>query len=387
MDTETRSAVVVGADACGLGLARSLGAGGVPVIVVDSDRRRPGMHSRYALPFSCGLSGPALVEGLLRLRSSLDHDPVLFLTTDPQVRTVSEHRHQLERGFVISLPDHHCVNELLHKAGFQAVAESEGFPVPRTLFIRSHVDIGRIAELRFPAVIKPGDKKLFFERRAPRAMRVRTAAEAEAACRSLLPTAPDLVLQEWIDGLESDIYFCLQFRPDLGKAAYSFTGRKLRCWPPQTGSTASCLPAPEVSTSLEPLTSSFFEKTRCVGMCGMEFKLDRRTGAFFMIEPTIGRADWQEEVATLNGVNIPLAAYRHMLSLPPPEQKRSRRTVIWRDPACYWRAVLAAPSRREEIPADATIMSSCWRSDDPVPLAYCCLEWVQKMWSPARWAN
>ena len=43
----------------------------------------------------------------------------------------------------------------------------------------------------------------------------------------------------------------------------------------------------------------------------MEFKRDARTGEFLMIEPTVGRVDWQEEVATLNGVNIPLAAYLH----------------------------------------------------------------------------
>ena len=31
-----------------------------------------------------------------------------------------------------------------------------------------------------------------------------------------------------------------------------------------------------------------------------------------MIEPTVGRTDYQEEIATLNGVNIPLAAYRDL---------------------------------------------------------------------------
>ena len=43
-------------------------------------------------------------------------------------------------------------------------------------------------------------------------------------------------------------------------------------------------------------------------MGGIEFKRDGRTGEFLMIEPTVGRIDAQEEVATLHDANIPLAA-------------------------------------------------------------------------------
>ncbi len=45
-------------------------------------------------------------------------------------------------------------------------------------------------------------------------------------------------------------------------------------------------------------------------MGSMEYKRDRRDGRFHMIEPTVARTDFQEEVATLNGMNIPLASYR-----------------------------------------------------------------------------
>ena len=41
----------------------------------------------------------------------------------------------------------------------------------------------------------------------------------------------------------------------------------------------------------------------------MEYKRDRRDEKFYMVEPTVGRTDYQEEIATLNGVNIPAAAY------------------------------------------------------------------------------
>src|SRR5262249_28753113 len=87
------SAVVVGADAHGLGIARSLAKGNVPVIIVDDDSLRPGMHSRYARPFVAStISGPDLVSSLLALQGSLNERPVLFVTSDVHVRIISEHR-------------------------------------------------------------------------------------------------------------------------------------------------------------------------------------------------------------------------------------------------------------------------------------------------------
>lgn len=379
-------AVVIGA-AGGLGIIRSLGRGSVPSIVVDSDARQPSMHSRYAHPFvSSGMDGLDLVESLLALRARLDHDPLLFLTEDPQVRVVSEHRSRLENAFRIRLPGHRCVCELLDKSGFQRIAETRGFPIPRAVTIREEKDLVRLAEIRFPAVIKSGTKEAYYANKAPRAKRVLGLDEAEAVCRAF-PAAPDLIVQEWIDGAESDIYFCLQYRGEGGAVVSSFTGRKLRCWPPQTGNTASCVAAPEAAGVLEPLTTAFFDSTQFVGMCSMEFKRDRRTGAFMMIEPTVGRADRQEEVATLNGVNIPLAAYCHELGLRLPPAEPSRGEVIWRDPLCYWRHVIATRSLRDRTVRAAAVKSSCWRADDPVPLAFFWLEWARKAWSRLRWRN
>jgi len=234
-------------------------------------------------------------------------------------------------------------------------------------------------------VIKPGDKNL--TDRGRRAIRVTGVEQAEAVCRDILPLAPDLVVQEWIEGPDDHIYFCLQYYGEGGATVSSFTGRKLRSWPPQTGSTASCLPAPEVADILEPLTQDFFSKARFIGMCSMEFKRDRRTGAFFMIEPTIGRADWQEEVATLNGANIALAAYRHELSLPAIAYESPGKFLIWRDPSFYWRSVIVSRSFRDSTPPTAKVRSSSWRADDPIPLAFCWLEWVRKGLNPIRWRS
>lgn len=379
-------AVIVGADICGLGLARSLGQAGIPVVVVDSDARRPAMHSRYVRRFvSAAIEGPGLVDGLLALSNQLGGRPVLFLISDPQVRTVSQHRGRLQHAYRIRMPDHARVCQLLDKAGFQDLAERHGFPVPATVIVRKPSDLVRLRQIRFPAVIKPANKEAFLRGRAPRAVLAEEPEKAEAICRAILPLAQGLIVQEWVEGPDDNIYFCLQYHGDHGIVVSSFTGRKLRCWPLATGSTASCMPAPEVADVLEPLARAFFSITGFAGMCSMEFKRDSRTGAFLMIEPTIGRADWQEEVATLNGVNIPLAAYRHELNLPLVAEQRPSESVVWRDPSCYWRSLIASRSFGERTRREAEVRSSVWRPDDPLPFAFCWLEWLSKGVKPARW--
>jgi D-aspartate ligase len=383
----TTPAVVLGGDTAALGVVRSLGKGGVPVIVVYKDAWCPPMLSRYARAFVVSaLSGPALVDGLLALRMRFDVRPVLLLATEEPVHTISKNRERLEEGFRIRLPEHSTVCELLHKSGFQHFAEQHGFPVPRAIMVHEEKDLGGLARIRFPAVIKPGAKEYICEK-TPRACRVSSREQAEAICREILPTTPDLIVQEWIEGAEDDVYFCLQYRGEGGVTVSSFTGRKLRCWPPQTGSTASCMAAPELEPVLEPLTTAFFDKARFVGMCSMEFKRDRRTGGFLMIEPTVGRTDYQEEVASLHGVNIPLAAYRYELGLTALPVERASDPLIWRDPPAYWRSVVASRSLPDRAPPGARAKSACWRREDPVPMAWYCFEWIREVQSLARWSK
>jgi len=379
-------AVVVGADADGLGIARSLGVAGVSVILVDVNARRPGMHSRSVRPYVVdALSGAVLVEGLLALRAHLDSKPALYLTSDAQVRTISEHRKRMEGAFYHRLPSHRSVCALLHKAGFQREAERHGFPVPRAISVRDERDLTELDKIRFPAVIKPGNKDLFFSGKVRRAWRVASREEADSICRAILPQARDLLVQEWVEGQESDIYFCLQYRGEGGVTVRSFTGRKLRCWPPQTGSTASCTVAPAADAELERQTTAFFDKTQFTGMCSMEFKRDCRNGKFFMIEPTVGRTDWQEEVATLNGVNIPLAAYCYELGQAIPAVRNPRNPVTWMYPPSYLRSVLAKGSFGGTQLEVRRMKTPCWSFDDPIPFVYFMREWFRKLPSRSRW--
>ena len=115
-------------------------------------------------------------------------------------------------------------------------------------------------------------------------------------------------MQEWVEGPDHGIYFCLFYCDAAGKPLRIFTGRKLSAFPPGVGSTATCIAAPRQQAQLEALTERLTRAVGFAGMGGLEFKRNEITGEFVIIEPTVVRTDWQEEIATLSGVNIPVLA-------------------------------------------------------------------------------
>jgi len=134
--------------------------------------------------------------------------------------------------------------------------------------------------------------------------------------------------------------------------------------PPKAGSTALCIAAPEVAGQLEPFAAAFIERCDYRGLGSLEFKWDQARRIFVVIEPTVGRTDWQEEVATLNGVNIPLFAYRDLIGMPNNQPARPSQPVAWQDSWHRWRGRSALKTR---LP----VYDGYWRVSDPMPsLAY-----------------
>jgi hypothetical protein len=101
-------------------------------------------------------------------------------------------------------------------------------------------------------------------------------------------------------------------------------------------------------------------------MGSIEFKKDARTGNFLMIEPTVGRVDWQEEVATLHGANIPLAAYLYEVGLQRTRVKGLPVPVIWRDGWAHYRSTRSDHVKRDAMPR-IRVYDAYWRLYDPMP--------------------
>src|SRR5690348_7942485 len=346
-------AVVLGSGINGLGVARSLARAGVPGWLVDVDARRFEMHTRAARPLAiASMHGSAVVDELVRLGTTrfADLRPVLLLTQEESVKLVSQERERLAPLYRFDLPPKELLEALLHKHGFQRLAEQFGCPIPSLVRIGSVAELPALERLRYPVVVKPGERHDGYGRQFKKAYRVETATDAMELVGRILPVMPDVVVQEWTEGPDSSIYFCLQYIDARG------------------GGTASCAPAPDAHAELSALTTKFFRDAGVTGMAAMEYKRDARTGAFRMVEPTVGRTDYQAEIATLNGVNLPHAAYCGALGLSFPAPRPASKAIAWRVRSEDTQSARAQRQRpKDGFEAMNGIADAIWRWSDPMP--------------------
>ena len=378
-------AVVLGAGINGLGVARSLARARVPVWLLDADARKPEMRTRAARSLQIGgLHGQTLIDELEHLGETrfAGVRPVLLLTQEESVKVISRDRDRLAPFYRFSLPGKDTVETLLHKYGFQRLAEQYDAPIPRLVRVTTQADLAELERLQYPAVVKPGERNAGYSRQFKKAYRVASAAQARDLVRGILAVMPDVVVQEWIAGPDSNIHFCLQYLDRQSNVVASFTGRKIRSWPPEVGGTASCTAAPEAHAELSAITARFFKDSGVTGMAGMEYKRDARTGEMRMVEPTIGRTDYQEEVATLNGANLPFAAYCSELGLPVPAPVTTRNRAAWRvRPEDEQSALLQHQQPRSGFPRGSHLTDALWRWDDPMPFV---AQNLQRAWHMLR---
>jgi len=361
------SAIIVGGELNGLGVVRSLARQGIPVVVVETENRAA-LWSRYVHRYVVrSFSGLPFIEDIIALGKTFDQPPIVILTNEDAVHSFSEHRHELSRWFRFRLPPDEKVKLLSNKSSFHRFAEANGFPVPQTIVLQNLYEINRLAFMRFPCALKPDDNRDRPYIEKYRTIRANSLQEAKEFASTLLRAGRTVVAQQWIEGPEQNICFTLFYRGAEAKIVSIFTGRKLLCSPRDVGNTAICIAAPEVSDELGRMTIKFADCVDFEGMGSMEYKWDNISNKFIMVEPTVGRTDWQEEIATLSGVNIPLDAYRYELGLTPLLPAANIAPVAWR--ATFMNRL---PSH--VLRPNMKIVDGYFRWNDPLPaLKYYCM--------------
>jgi len=250
------------------------------------------------------------------------------------------------------------------KERFFRLAQRGGFPVPRTLLVQNHGDLNGVRDLRPPLCVKPNGRSRAYDGSFKKAYRIESQADARSLCERVLDTVGEVIVQEWIEGSNDSIYFCLCYMGP--RASVAFTGRKGRSWPPQIGLTASCWAAPEVAEELEDLTIRFFRSIGLTnGFASMEYKRDQRDGGFRFVEPTVGRTDGQVEISALCGINLCHVGYCDAAGQPSPPLKLDP-THVWRD---EFRDFISARILGTSCfyPPSHRIHNAYWRWNDPGP--------------------
>lgn len=330
----------------GLQTARILAAKGVPVIGL----------ARNPSHFCCRTNtvrrlveadtrGAGLIPALRAIGAKLREPAVLFPCSDDAVLTVSREREHLVDDYHVVMPEAETMELLVLKSRFYRHALAAGWPIPPTHFLRTRADAeALVGEIAYPAVLKPPLKTPeWVEHLAVKVVKVEDDRELLEEYDRCSPFADELILQEWVAGGDQDMYACYSYLDVHSEPVWSFVARKVRQWPPETGSGSLAVSvdcAPIVEKTLRVLRDVRFR-----GLSFLQFKRDSRTGEYQIIEPNVGRPGLGMPIAEAAGIETMYTQYCDALGLPLPVPAEGRSSdvkwICWkRDLASafhYWR--------------------------------------------------
>jgi len=256
----------------GLATVRSLGRRGVPVHVVAlKTSAQIASASRYCRSFT-----PAKDLGSLHdtLRG-LEPGAVLYVDNDPMLKALAPHAAALARRFAL-VEEIADAARLTDKAWQLRVARQAGIPVPHSWFPRSWDDL---ASLRTPKrlIAKPLSGRADFK-----ALIAASGADLAAALRGQVASPEEVVVQEFVEGDDAQIYVALCYRARSSSRCFVLSARKLRQTQPGAGVMAvgQALDAPQV----REMTRRLAKAADVRGAFCTEFKLDARDGRYYFIE-------------------------------------------------------------------------------------------------------
>lgn len=360
-------AVVLGGGLNALGVIRSLARHGIRCAVVSHERRVPAGLSRFARPH---LTWPGRFEpqALARALGLQPLQSALFLTEELDVQNVLSEAAAWNAWFRTYLHTPDVGVALLDKSVTDGLAADAGVLVPRTVTIRGRDDWLLLDGLRFPCILKPAERSERYTQRFGKAYRLEHQRDLMVLLEQMQELDVALLVQEWIEGADTDIFFNLLYIGQAGELRASFVGRKALCWPPRVGGTAACVGAPEFHDALTAISASFMQQVGFRGLIGIEYKRDVRDGGFYLVEPTVYRTDYQHEIATLNGCPWLHEAFLDMMqrSGPTMPRKPSASACSWVDyPTARYSRALERPSL--DLLDGVQRVDAYWRVDDPLP--------------------
>lgn len=319
-------AIVIKLDSLtGLDIARILRSYKVPVIGIADDPAHFSCKTNACMEIHyTNTSDGNLLRTLMSLAPKWKSRCVLVPCSDESVRVISDNRAELGEFYNFVIPDGVLLDLYMNKVNFYKYAQQNGFPIPATFYPVNKSDLKEISDRNlFPYIIKPVKRTENWLRRFNKKVVEVTDSEHLSRVFDMCSAAgEDVIVQEWIDGRDSDLYSCIFYYDKDCNRAVTFTSRKLRQWHIENGD--ACLAEECRNDEVLNITMDLLSRVRFKGIGSVEFKLDSATGGYFIIEPNIGRPVSRISLVEAAGVPIIYTMYCDASGLPLPSNRGQR---------------------------------------------------------------
>lgn len=371
--------IVFGGGSTGLGVIRSLGRRGLPVIAADYDKHSITFSSKYVCDRMI-VPGPetpskAIASFLLdnsdRLRNS-----ILIAADDYLLMALSQNISDLSKHYTVAVAEWPIIEKCLDKRLTYQVSIGAGVPTARSLFpdsidyLEEHRD-----EFQYPCILKPVFGHKFASEFKVKAFKVNDFEALKSFFHLASNTENEMMVQEIIPGADDQLFTYYAYRDLRGDTLAEFTCRKIRQTPPSFGviTAGESTYTPEIMD----LGRAFLDKLGYTGVCGIEFKRDSRDNQFKLVEIN-ARVGNVISLPIMCGVDLPWIMYQDLTNQEKIRVSDYTVGIKWVYLSMDIVAFLRYPEKRHKLGEfirtyRGTRANAIYAPDDPKPLIR---EWV-----------
>ena len=313
---------------------RTLGRIGVPVYVVDDERRPLPKWSRFSAGVASldGAQTPEdVVEVVTGVAERLDQKPVLIAFDDVAALTVDAQADALADSFLFPRQPPGLVKTLLDKWTMSELAARHGVATPKTVRAESEREAYELLDrLDYPLVLKGAESYVPGTAERAELLVARTREEARAAYETMSPAErANVMFQEYIPGDADAIWMFNGYFDSTSACLIGFTGQKLRQWPPDTGATSLGVSTP--NEEVAEITERFMREIGYRGVLDIGYRYDHRDGGYKVLDvnPRVG-SSFRLFVDERTGLDVVRALYLDLTGqqVPRVAQPRARKWIV-----------------------------------------------------------
>ena len=372
-DSQTGVIVTAGLTANALGVIRTFGRRGIPVVYIDSERHALARYSRYIderlkCP-SIKESETGFINTLIDFGRHIDRKMVIIPAGDGEVLALSKHRQDLEHYYHLPVASYDVVQKLVNKTQFYKMLLELNIPHPKTYFPESLADLRFIGqELAYPFIIKPAYSSLFQSEFGKKVFLINSSKELDMAINQLTGRNLEVVIQEIVPGREMYAFYTYLNSKSEALAVCGYD--KIRHYPPDFGSCSFCESCWRPS-AIEPVID-LLQKIGYYGFAEPELIRDPRDDTYKLLEIN-ARTTLQNRLASACGVDMEYLAFLDANGRSMKDSMSFRSNVLWVDDLTDFLAFLIQLKRKDFSISEILKMlklgkvHSVLAWDDPVP--------------------
>ncbi|MCK4078402.1 MULTISPECIES: hypothetical protein [Acinetobacter] len=267
----------------------------------------------------------SLKEAIFNLKDRFDY-LICYPTDDMQLELLLEIHDEIE-NFCFLPFNHENLTQSLDKNIQYHFCEKLGVPYPKTIELKTEMDLANIENLLFPLIIKPNTRRDIVEN-VFRSMYVSSSEELlknKEVLQNYLDKGFTFLVSEFVPGDDTQIYAYTGYRSKNGSILNEWTGKKLSQFPDNFGVFSSASnEAPDVVLQQG---RELLNGMNLYGIAEPEFKYDSRDGQYKLMEINLRSMMWHR-VGNLSGVKLHLTQWNDALNLPIIKYNQNKNEVI-----------------------------------------------------------